>query len=94
MGALIKYSRIKDNKFETEITINYYSCSNRLGNSEYYEHDKDCNRYYLYVPSENRRSDMDGALVKRRISKSFFEETLELAKKYTELAPKIYSNLA
>jgi hypothetical protein len=79
---IINYAKIKDDKYETEIEINYYS-SNRFGISMYYEHDKDKNRYYMLDDSNNLHDkNMDGVLVKRRISKKCFEEILETAKKH------------
>lgn len=79
---IINYAKIKNDKYETEIEINYYT-GNRFGASEFYLYDKDNNRYYMLDDSNNLHDkNMDGALVKRRISKKCFEEILETARKH------------
>lgn len=37
-----------------------------------FEYDEDTNRYYELVPSSNLRPEMDGALIRKRISKNFY----------------------
>lgn len=46
-----------------------------------YERDSYTGRYYRLVESTNLRPEMDGALVKRRISKVVYEAYLKEAKK-------------
>lgn len=46
-----------------------------------YERDAYTGRYYRLTESVSLKSEMDGALVKRRISKSVYEACLEEAKK-------------
>lgn len=46
-----------------------------------YERDAYTGRYYRLIESTSLKSEMDGALVKRRISKSVYESCLEEAKK-------------
>lgn len=46
---------------------------------ENYEYDRATDRYYVLVASEDMRSCMDGALVRKRISKSRYAEAYEKA---------------
>lgn len=46
-----------------------------------YERDVYTGRYYRLTESTSLKQEMDGALVKRRISKSVYESCLEEAKK-------------
>ncbi len=49
-----------------------------------YEKDEYNGRYYMLVESCNLRHEMDGALVRKRISKKVYEEALKKVKELTE----------
>lgn len=49
-----------------------------------YEKDKYNGRYYILVESCNLRPEMDGALVRKKISKKAYEEALKKVKELTE----------
>lgn len=60
---------------ENDFTYNFYG----------YERDVENGRCYILVESCNLRPEMDGALVKKRISKSEYEKALNDCKKIFEL---------
>jgi len=51
---------------------------------EYYEYDSISNRHYYLDDTKDLRPCMDGAKVRRRISKKIFDELLDSAKPYEE----------
>ncbi len=75
----IERAWIREDEFEMEVTLNYASAEKRHGIDETYIYDKDANRAYILDDSRSLRSEMDGALVKRRIKKAVFDEALKTA---------------
>ncbi len=79
-GSYVKHFYKDDNSF----TYDYYD----------YERDEYNGRCYRLEPSENMHDpEMDGALVKHRISRKLYEELLEKAKKACLVANKEVSIL-
>ena len=79
MKMKIERAWIREDEFEMEVTLNYASAEKRHGIDETYIYDKDAKRAYILDDSRSLRSEMDGALVKRRIKKAVFDEALKTA---------------
>jgi len=62
----------------------YYSDSHFQYERKWYETDPYNGRFYVLMDSSNMRPEMDGALVRRRISKSLYTEKLNSLKELLE----------
>lgn len=60
-----------DSDYKSYYSLDYGLRQFRLKQQEF-EYDEDTNRYYELVDSNSLRPEMDGALVRKRISKNFY----------------------
>lgn len=84
-GEPIQGVRINDDKYEQVISFNMIDTGrySNLGIDVDFLFDKDTNRYYSFEASNNLHDkQMDGAIVKKRMSKKAFEGLLILANEF------------